>query len=87
MSEPLVSVVIPTYQRPHLIERSVQSALRQTFTNIEVLVVSGSIDGARAVVDGLGDWQNTRHRNRELRTSTFQKRRYPTRTRQIHCPA
>jgi glycosyltransferase involved in cell wall biosynthesis len=55
MSEPLVSVVIPTYQRAHLIERSVQSALRQTFTNIEVLVVSGSIDGARAVVDGLGD--------------------------------
>ena len=40
--EPLVSVVIPTYRRPLLVIRAVQSALAQTLSQIEVIVV---IDG------------------------------------------
>ncbi|HEY9614269.1 glycosyltransferase family 2 protein [Allocoleopsis sp.] len=40
--EPLVSVVIPTYCRPLLVKRAVQSALAQTLSQIEVIVV---IDG------------------------------------------
>ena len=40
--EPLVSVVIPTYRRPLLVKRAVQSALGQTLSQIEVIVV---IDG------------------------------------------
>ncbi len=40
--EPLVSVVIPTYRRPLLVKRAVQSALAQTISQIEVIVV---IDG------------------------------------------
>ncbi|HEY9614268.1 glycosyltransferase family 2 protein [Allocoleopsis sp.] len=40
--EPLVSVVIPTYRRPLLVKRAVQSALTQTLSQIEVIVV---IDG------------------------------------------
>lgn len=40
--EPLVSVVIPTYRRPLLVKRAVQSALAQTLSQIEVIVV---IDG------------------------------------------
>ncbi len=40
--EPLVSVVIPTYRRPLLVTRAVQSALAQTLSQIEVIVV---IDG------------------------------------------
>ena len=39
---PLVSVVIPTRDRPHLVVRAVQSALKQTLDAIEVIVV---IDG------------------------------------------
>lgn len=40
--EPLVSVVIPTYHRPVLVKRAVQSALAQTLSQIEVIV---ALDG------------------------------------------
>lgn len=37
--EPLVSVVIPTYRRPHVISRSVQSVLSQTYQRFELIVI------------------------------------------------
>jgi glycosyltransferase involved in cell wall biosynthesis len=36
---PLVSVVIPTYNRPELLQRAVRSVLSQTYDNIELIVV------------------------------------------------
>lgn len=42
MLRPLVSVVIPTYHRPQMVKRAVESALSQTLEQIEVIVV---IDG------------------------------------------
>jgi glycosyltransferase involved in cell wall biosynthesis len=39
---PLVSVVIPTRNRPQIVLRAISSVLRQTYTNLEVIVV---IDG------------------------------------------
>lgn len=36
---PLVSVVIPTFQRPELLEKAVKSALAQDYVNLEVIVV------------------------------------------------
>jgi glycosyltransferase involved in cell wall biosynthesis len=39
---PKISIVIPTYRRPELVYRAVQSVLNQTFRDIEVIVV---IDG------------------------------------------
>lgn len=41
-NEPIVSVVIPTLNRPHLVVRAVRSALAQTLNAIEVIVV---VDG------------------------------------------
>jgi len=46
--EPLVSVVIPTYRRPLLVKRAVQSALAQTLSQIEVIVVIDGPDEAEA---------------------------------------
>jgi glycosyltransferase involved in cell wall biosynthesis len=40
--QPLVSVVIPTRERPELVIRAVRSALSQTYQNLEIIVV---IDG------------------------------------------
>ena len=37
--KPLVSVVIPTYKRPDMIARAVESVLNQTYDNIEIFVV------------------------------------------------
>ena len=50
----LVSVIIPSYNRAHFIERSVGSALGQTHRDVEVIVIDdGSKDGTRALVEKL----------------------------------
>ena len=44
-SNPLVSIIIPTFNRPQWVPRAVQSALQQTTDAIEVVVVDdGSVD-------------------------------------------
>lgn len=48
--EPLISVVIPTRERPSLVFRAVQSALRQTLNEIEVIVVIDGPDAATSQV-------------------------------------
>lgn len=39
MSDPLVSVVIPTYGRPEFLREAIESVERQTYRNVEVVVV------------------------------------------------
>lgn len=39
MSTPLVSVIIPTYNRKEYLDIAINSAIKQTYTNIEVLVI------------------------------------------------
>jgi GT2 family glycosyltransferase len=47
-SNPLVSVVVPTYNRAHLIGRTIESVLGQSYRNVEVVVVDdGSTDHTR----------------------------------------
>ena len=38
MPEPIITCVIPTYQRPHLLPRAIQSVLAQTYPRIRILV-------------------------------------------------
>lgn len=43
---PLVSIILPTYNRQHLLERSVTSVLRQTYPHWELHIIDdGSTDG------------------------------------------
>lgn len=55
-TEPLVSVVIPTYNRANIVCRAIDSVLGQTYRNVEVIVVDdGSTDDTQARLRAYGD--------------------------------
>ena len=52
----MISVIIPTYNRGHVIRKSVESVLNQSFDDIEVIVVDdGSTDDTKIVVQSISD--------------------------------
>ncbi|MGH7942144.1 MAG: glycosyltransferase family 2 protein [Limisphaerales bacterium] len=54
-SAPVVSVVIPAYNRAHCITATVESALAQTFKDLEIIAVDdGSSDGTSSVLAQFG---------------------------------
>lgn len=55
-SRPILSVIIPTFKRPHLVSRAVLSALSQTLSEIEVIVIlDGPDDATFEVLNQIGD--------------------------------
>lgn len=53
---PIVSIVLPTYNRAYIISRAIGSILNQTFTDFELIVVDdGSVDNTKEVIDAFKD--------------------------------
>ncbi len=51
MSRPLFSIIVPTYNRAAWIRKTLESALNQTYSNIEVIIVDdGSTDATEEVI-------------------------------------
>lgn len=53
---PNISVIITTYQRPHLVSQTIESVIAQTYTDYEIIVVNdGSLDNTKEVLDQFED--------------------------------
>lgn len=66
--EPLVSVIIPTFNRADVVQNAIASVLRQTYSSLELIVVDdASTDNTEAVVRRISD---TRVRYVRLPTNT-----------------
>ena len=64
MSDPLVSVILPMYNNGGTIRAAVRSILRQTVSDIEVIILDdGSSDDSYAIVDRIQDPRIRLYRN------------------------
>jgi glycosyltransferase involved in cell wall biosynthesis len=53
---PLVSIILPTYNRANFLKRSIESALSQTFQDFELIIIDdGSTDSTYEILQNFGD--------------------------------
>ena len=61
---PMVSVIVPTYNRVHLLRETIESIMSQTFNDLELIIVDNvSEDGTEEYVNGLEDPRIRYYRN------------------------
>ncbi|MDJ0618762.1 MAG: glycosyltransferase family 2 protein [Calothrix sp. MO_192.B10] len=64
LEQPLVSIIIPTYNRCHYLQQAIDSAINQTYQNIEIIISDNcSIDDTQEIVESFLDsrikyWQH-----------------------------
>lgn len=55
MFEPLVSVIIPTYNSQDYIREAVDTVLKQTYANLEIIIVDSSTDDTKQALERYGE--------------------------------
>lgn len=55
---PVISIVLPTYNRAYILGKAIESVLAQTYADWELIIVDdGSVDNTEAVVQSYKDWR------------------------------
>lgn len=76
MNNPLVSIIIPTYNRGKYIKKAIDSCLNQTYSNIEVIVVDDcSPDNTKEIVTSYEDKRVKYFRNDENSGAPYSRNR------------
>ena len=76
--EPLVSIIIPCYNYEKYVEKSIESALAQTYKNIEIIVVdNGSTDNSLSIINKFST-------NKKVRILTFENNNPPGKKNSFH---
>ncbi len=58
LNQSLVSVIIPTYNRPEYLQQAIASAVNQTYQNIEIIVSDNcSTDNTQEIVESFADFR------------------------------
>ena len=56
MTTPFFSIVLPSYNRAHILQETIGSILDQTYSNWELLVIDdGSTDDTKTIIENLDD--------------------------------
>ncbi|MCU0824641.1 MAG: glycosyltransferase family 2 protein [Leptospira sp.] len=65
---PLVSVILPTYNRKHIVLRAIHSVFHQTYTNWELILIDdGSTDGSFIFLEKeIENWKSRKTKNGRL---------------------
>lgn len=65
-NNPLVSVIVPTYNRAQLLPRAIKSVLNQTYPNFELIIVDdGSTDDTEKIVKSFNDSRIIYYKHKE----------------------
>ena len=76
MNNPLVSIIIPTYNRPKYLQRAIESSLKQTYRNIEVIVIDDNSNyNPLTIIEGFKDNRIKYYKNSVNRGSVFSRNR------------
>ena len=76
MNNPLVSIIIPTYNRSKYLQRAIESSLKQTYTNIEIIVIDDNSNyDPLAIIEGFKDTRIKYYKNSINRGSVFSRNR------------
>jgi glycosyltransferase involved in cell wall biosynthesis len=72
----LISIVIPTYNRPKYLKQAIETILKQTYTNFEIIIVDdASTTDSKKVVESFNDKRIQYFKNESRKGAPFSRNR------------